>query len=79
MRRNVYERIKANPETHYYLRAHPNWYRNLGRDPDAYNKMISESNSYYGKTFPQRIDKLQSNMNLVMMMLDMMRQGNENV
>lgn len=78
MKKNVYESIKADPDLHYFLRSHPRWYRQLGRDPESYNNMITEANRFYGKTFPQRVEKLQNNMNLAMMVIEMMRQVNEN-
>ncbi|SES39743.1 YlbE-like family protein [Salipaludibacillus aurantiacus] len=77
MRTDVYDYVKANPQIHKYLRTHPVWYRRLGREPERLPEMIKESNVYYGKTFPQRVEQIQRNMNLAMMMIEMMKQVKE--
>lgn len=74
MRAEVYEWIRSNPDIHHYLRIHPVWYRRLARNPETLERMVKESDLYYGKTLPQRVEKLQRNMQLAMMMVEMMKQ-----
>ncbi|ADU30878.1 YlbE-like family protein [Evansella cellulosilytica] len=76
MRTEVYEYILQQPELHQFLRYHPAWYRKLSREPGAIYEMEKDAKVFYGKTFPQRMDKLQSNMNMAMMMLEMMKNFN---
>ncbi|WP_416151063.1 YlbE-like family protein [Salipaludibacillus sp. HK11] len=78
MRREVYESVRANRELHQYLRMHPLWYRKLGRDPEKVAEMVRESKFYFGRTLSQRVDQIHRNMNTAMMMVEMMRQVNEN-
>ncbi|SDY77008.1 YlbE-like protein [Evansella caseinilytica] len=78
MRSEVYQHIRNQPELHRFLRYNPRWYRILSRNPFALQQMEREAKVFYGKTFPQRMDRLQNNMNLAMMMLEMMRQFKPN-
>ena len=74
MRADIYQYIRSKPELHRFLRYQPYWYRKLGRNPGLLSEMEKEAKVYFGKTFPQRMDRLQDNMNMAMMMLEMMRE-----
>lgn len=74
MRGEVYQYIRSKPELHQFLRYHPRWYRTLSRNPNAVHDMEREAKLFYGKTFPQRMDRLQQNMGLAMAMFEMMKQ-----
>ncbi|MFA9557333.1 YlbE-like family protein [Evansella sp. AB-rgal1] len=76
MRTEVYNYIRNEPELHRFLRYHPNWYRKLSRNPYMLKDMEKEAKVFYGKTYPQRIDRLQNSMNMAVMMLEMMKQFN---
>lgn len=76
LRGEVLQYIKRQPELHQFLRYHPIWYRRLSRNPRAVYEMEKEAKVFYGKTFPQRIERWQNNMNTAMMFLEMMRQFN---
>ncbi|UTR10995.1 YlbE-like family protein [Evansella sp. LMS18] len=73
MRSDVLQYIRSKPELHKYLRYKPYWYRKLGRDPGLISVMEKEAKYFFGKTFPQRMDRLNNNMNMAMMFLEMMR------
>ncbi|WP_096435533.1 YlbE-like family protein [Alteribacter populi] len=74
MRVEVMQQVRSQPELWRYLRLHPKWYRTLSRNPGALVEMEKEAKVFYGKTFPQRMDRLQNNMNLAVMLVDMVRQ-----
>lgn len=74
MRVEVYQMIKNKPELHHFLRLHPSWYRKLSRNPHAIYDMEREARLFYGRTFPQRMDRLQENVSLAMAMIEMMGQ-----
>ncbi|MBU9720471.1 MULTISPECIES: YlbE-like family protein [Bacillaceae] len=73
MRPEVFQYIQQNTELHRFLRIHPSWYRKLSRDPSMLSQMEKEAKVFYGKTFPQRMDRLQNNMSMAMMLLEMMK------
>lgn len=77
MRGEVYQYIRSQPDLHKFLRSHPNWYRRLSRNPYDIPKMEQEAKLFYGKTFPQRMEKIENNMNLAMMMIEMMKSFNQ--
>ncbi|WP_026690025.1 YlbE-like family protein [Alteribacter aurantiacus] len=74
MRTEVIQHIRTQPELWRYLRMHPSWYRKLSRSPEALGEMEKEAKVFYGKTFPQRMDRIQNNVNLAAMLFDMVRQ-----
>lgn len=74
MRREVYQYIRSKPELHQFLRYNPYWYRRLSRYPEKVYEMEKEAKLFLGKTFPQRMNRLQENMSLAMAMVEMMRQ-----
>ena len=73
MREEVQSYIKQRPEVKHFLRVHPIWYRYLSRNPRAIHELDQEVKKYYGKTFPQRLEKLQSNVNMAKMLFDMFK------
>lgn len=71
MRKELYFHIKNNEKLRDYLRMHPYWYRKLGRDPESWNEFKYEAKQYYGQTIPQRIEKINHQLQLAMMLLQM--------
>lgn len=65
----TYRYLVAHPEILSFVRQHPKWYRLLGREPGLLVDLIRETRVYYGKTFPQRIEKIQEHMQMVQMLL----------
>ncbi|QGS68600.1 hypothetical protein CV093_09060 [Oceanobacillus sp. 143] len=45
------------------------WYRYLSRDPNNILEMEKEAKKFYGKTLPQRLEKISSNMQMVGMLM----------
>ncbi|UOE92959.1 YlbE-like family protein [Alkalihalobacillus sp. LMS39] len=73
MRKDVYIQLTNKPELRQFVRQHPHWYRKLNREPHSISTLEQEANQFYGKTFPQRIERLQGNLNLAMMMIQMLQ------
>ncbi|MCM3759321.1 YlbE-like family protein [Alkalihalobacillus oceani] len=79
MRRDVLQVLQASPELRQYVRQHPVWYRRLARDPGQLQAMEKEANYFYGRTLPQRVEKMQNQLGLAMMMIEMLRMGQATV
>ncbi|WP_078554898.1 YlbE-like family protein [Bacillus alkalicellulosilyticus] len=78
MRQDVFMYVVNKPELRNFIRQHPHWYRRLGREPYSIKELEKQANHFYGKTFPQRVEKLQGNLNLAMMMLQMLQMNSSN-
>ncbi|ALA54717.1 YlbE-like family protein [Shouchella clausii] len=79
MREEVQRKIFEQPELKAFIRYHPEWYRRLGRQPDQLAAMEREANYFYGKTWPQRVEKMQNNVSMVMMLMEMLKMGQNTV
>lgn len=75
MRADIQQLLFERPELRQYIRQHPNWYRKLSRDPSQIPLLEKEANQFYGKTLPQRVEKVQNSLGLVMMMMEMLKMG----
>jgi hypothetical protein len=73
MRQEMQVYINQRPEMKQFIRHNPVWYRYLSRNPQSLSQLENEVKVYYGKTLPQKIDRFQSNLNMAMMLLDMVR------
>ena len=73
MRHEVQLYINQHPEIKQFIRNNPMWYRYLSRNPESVIQLEQEVKHFYGKTFPQKIERFQSNLNMAMMLLDMIR------
>jgi len=67
----VYNYLKANPELLMFVRYNPIWYRYLSRDPQEVFRIEKEARMFYGKTFSQRLEKLNENIHLTAMLIEM--------
>ncbi|MGO4887906.1 YlbE-like family protein [Anaerobacillus sp. MEB173] len=76
MRKDIQNYLANRPDLKQFMREQPIWYRRLSRNPSAIQSMEQQANVYYGRTFPQRIERLQNNINLTMMLLEMVRNMN---
>ncbi|TSB46301.1 YlbE-like family protein [Alkalicoccobacillus porphyridii] len=79
MRPDIIRLLNENHEFRAFIRQNPEWYRKLSRDPAAIQSLEKEANYFYGRTFPQRVEKMQSNIGLAMMMMEMLKMGQETV
>ncbi|MFC0558731.1 YlbE-like family protein [Halalkalibacter alkalisediminis] len=79
MRADIQQLLFERPELRQYIRQHPNWYRKLSRDPSQVPLLEKEANQFYGRTLPQRVEKVQNSLGLVMMMMEMLKMGQASV
>ncbi|NEU29493.1 hypothetical protein GN156_01655 [bacterium LRH843] len=73
MRSDVYQYLYESQELRQYIRQNPNWYRKLSRDPGQLSELEKEANYFYGRTFPQRVEKVQNHLGFAMMMIEMLK------
>ncbi|WP_337957104.1 YlbE-like family protein [Alkalihalobacillus pseudalcaliphilus] len=71
----IQQLLHEKPELRQFMRQNPIWYRKITREPHLIPEMEKESNYFYGKTFPQRVEKVQNNIGLAMMMIEMLKMG----
>jgi hypothetical protein len=75
MRADIQQLLFERPDLRQYVRQHPIWYRKLSRDPNQIAILEKETNQFYGRTLPQRVEKVQNSLGLVMMMMEMLKMG----
>ncbi|MFD1849168.1 YlbE-like family protein [Oceanobacillus bengalensis] len=66
---DVYHYLSKNPKLRDFVRYNPKWYRYLSRDPSVLKMMEKEAKVFYGKTFPQRLEKMNNNVQMLNMLI----------
>ncbi|AUJ26794.1 hypothetical protein CAI16_00440 [Virgibacillus dokdonensis] len=64
-----YDYLKQQPELLQFVRMNPVWYRYLSRDPSLLPEVKKEAKRFYGKTFPQQVEKVNQHMQMVSMLM----------
>lgn len=65
----TYQYVSDRPHLIRFLRYNPVWYRCLSRDPGSIREMEKEAKKFYGKTLPQRLEKVSSQAQMVNMLI----------
>ncbi len=78
MRREIQSYLQSRPDMLMFVRENPIWYRRLSRSPEKVFEIEQEAKFFYGRTFPQRIDKLNESIQLANMLLSMMNVMGDN-
>ncbi|GAA0445961.1 YlbE-like family protein [Lentibacillus halophilus] len=76
MQTSVQQFLQQNPRLAHFVRFNPIWYRYLTRDPTRVAELEKVSKSFYGKTWPQKADKIKHHMQMTAMLVqfaDMMK------
>lgn len=73
MRQEVQLYLSQRPETKQFVRNNPQWYRYLSRNPQSVLQLEEQVKYYYGKTFPQKLDRFQDNLNMAMMLFNVVK------
>lgn len=60
--------LADNPELLGFVRYNPEWYRYLSRDPGSLKGMEKEARRFYGKTFPQQVEKVSRQVQMASML-----------
>ncbi|MBM7572259.1 YlbE-like family protein [Aquibacillus albus] len=71
MQPGLYEFLQSRPDLLQFVRLNPQWYRELTRDPNKIPVMEQEAKVFYGKTVPQRIEKVSNQIQMISMLLQM--------
>jgi hypothetical protein len=71
MRTEIIQYLDQRPDEKLFVRLHPEWYRLLGRDPWQLSQLKKSADSFYGRTFGQRLDRLNSQIGLMSMLMNM--------
>lgn len=69
MDRHSYQYVSNNPKLAAFVRYNPIWYRYLSRDPSKISEMEKEAKRFYGKTFPQRAEKINDHIQMINMLI----------
>lgn len=69
MQQLSYQFLQANPELLHFVRFNPVWYRYIARDPGVLNELPLEAKKFYGKTFPQKLEKWSNQAEMIGMFL----------
>lgn len=69
MNEDTYHYLKSQPELINFVRYNPIWYRYLTRDPTKVYSLEKESKEFYGKTFSQRLDKVNNHIQMVQLLV----------
>ncbi|SET29888.1 YlbE-like protein [Oceanobacillus limi] len=69
MNSSCYNYLKSRPELLQFVRSNPMWYRYLTRDPNRIYEIEKEAKRFYGKTFPQQVEKINNGVQMVGMFL----------
>ncbi|MFB7140540.1 MULTISPECIES: YlbE-like family protein [unclassified Bacillus (in: firmicutes)] len=71
MRKDILEFLQSEEDYIKYIRQQPKWYRKLARNPELTNEFRLASLEFFGKTIPQRVDKLSNQVQMASFMIDM--------
>ncbi|MGP4106869.1 YlbE-like family protein [Virgibacillus sp. L01] len=69
METSTYQYLQQNPKLANFVRYNPVWYRYLSRDPNRVRELNKESKKFYGKTFPQQVEKVGNQVQMVNMLI----------
>ncbi|HLR40676.1 MAG TPA: YlbE-like family protein [Virgibacillus sp.] len=64
-----YAHLRAHPELAKFVRYNPMWYRYLSRDANRLGELEKEAKIFYGKTFSQRLEKMNSQVQTISMLI----------
>lgn len=71
MDKTVYNYLQANPRLLTFIRHNPIWYRYLSREPQKMFELENEAKVFYGKTFNQRLEKINEHIQLITIIAQM--------
>ncbi|WP_174733809.1 YlbE-like family protein [Mesobacillus harenae] len=71
MRKDVMDYLKQRKDLRDFVRAQPQWYRKLSRNPHELQSLEVMSLHYYEKTIPHRVQKFSNGIQMASMMMHM--------
>ena len=73
MRLEIQRYLQTRPDLIVFIRENPNWYRLLSRHPEKIYEIEQESKLFYGKTFPQKVERIHQHIQLANLLIGMMQ------
>ncbi|WP_026570477.1 MULTISPECIES: YlbE-like family protein [Sediminibacillus] len=67
----IYQQLTNRPDLKHFIRMNPEWYRKLTRNPEEVTELEKAAKAFYGKTIPQRIERLSGQMQMISMLIQM--------
>lgn len=71
MRAELYDFIQSNDDLKRFIREQPIWYRRLTRNPQEVEKFEIAMMNHYKKTIPDKVGKLQNQVQMASFLLEM--------
>ncbi|TCP30489.1 YlbE-like protein [Scopulibacillus darangshiensis] len=71
MRNDIQYYLDQQSELKYFLRMHPEWYRQLSRAPGDFPNFKQEADDFFGRTFSKKIDRFNERVDFLSMLFDM--------
>lgn len=65
--------IKSSPLLRSYLKVDSSWYKTLNRNPEAVKELEKVAKKYFKLTFPDRVQKLVGNIEMLSSFLDVLK------
>ncbi|OZM58478.1 hypothetical protein CIB95_02610 [Lottiidibacillus patelloidae] len=78
MNKQVQNYIYSNSELNYFIRMNPIWYRRLAREPEEIQNFEAAAKQFYGKTIPQRVNKVNEKIQSLGMMFELLKALGQN-
>lgn len=76
MRREIMQYIKGDEQLLQFIRTHPKWYRQLGRNPHEFRKFEINALNYYKKTIPHKVERFANGAQMATMLFNMFQAMN---
>ncbi|RYM07280.1 hypothetical protein EWH99_01020 [Sporolactobacillus sp. THM7-7] len=73
MRRELQRYLDERPEEKLFVRLHPEWYKRLSRAPEDVSRIKPAADNFFGRTFGQRIDRLNDKAGMLSLMLSLVQ------
>lgn len=71
MQNDGYAYLQKDPKLVEFVRRNPIWYRYLSRDNACLDQLKKEADLYYGKTLPQRLERVHNQLQMLTMFIRM--------
>lgn len=72
MQPHCYQYLISRPDLAHFVRLNPSWYRYLTREPHRMHELPKEADIFYGRTFGQKVERLNDQVKMVNMIIQMM-------
>ncbi|MUV36244.1 hypothetical protein JNUCC1_00045 [Lentibacillus sp. JNUCC-1] len=71
MQEATHQYLQSRPDLHLFVRRHPEWYRLLTREPEKMAELEKAAKVFYGKTWPQQVERAGQRLDMLHMLIQM--------